>query len=206
MLLTENLSPSQAKVIIEEGEDKGNGKTLYMKGIFIQGGVRNLNGRIYPMNEIRDAVDLINKQIDEGNSVCGECDHPESLTVGLDRISHDITKMWMDGNAGYGKLRILPTPKGNLIRTLIESGVRLGVSSRGSGDVDDNGHVKGFEIITVDIVMRPSCEAATPKPVFESLESRRGRVIEDLAKIAHADPRAKHFLHKELLSFVNKLR
>ena len=82
--------------------------------------------------------------------------------------------MWMEGNNGMGKLQILPTPKGNIIRTLIESHVKLGVSSRGVGNVDDHGEVSGFEIITVDVVARPSAPEAYPKPVCRSLNTRRG--------------------------------
>ena len=112
-------------------------KTLYMKGIFIQGGVKNANERVYPVSEIETAVDTLNAQIKEGNSVLGEVDHPDDLKINLDRVSHMISNMWMDGPNGYGKLKILPTPMGKLVQTMLESGVKLGVSSRGSGNVND---------------------------------------------------------------------
>jgi hypothetical protein len=72
------------------------------------------------------AVTTLNEQIAEGYSVCGEVDHPEGLNINLDRVSHLITDMWMDGANGFGKLKILPTPMGNLVKTMLESGVKLG--------------------------------------------------------------------------------
>ena len=207
--LSEHLTFDQASVLLEhttEGEGDGAKKNLYMSGTFIQGGVRNLNQRVYPVNEISKAVENINEILHKGESVLGELDHPEELTINLDRVSHMITKMWMDGNTGMGKLKILPTPVGNITRTLLESGVKLGVSSRGSGNVDERGHVSDFEIVTVDIVARPSAPNAYPKPVYEARNSRRGAVIEDLAKAVSHDPKAQKFLQKELLEWINNLK
>ena len=205
MLLTEQLTYNQAKIssLLEESDGK---RSLYMKGIFIQGGVKNHNERVYPVQEIRKAVDTINDQLTEGMSILGECDHPEELTINLDRVSHMITQMWVDGNNGMGKLKILDTPKGQIIRTLIEADAKLGVSSRGVGNVDDRGEVSQFEIITVDIVARPSAPNAYPKPVYESLNSRRGKIITDLAEAVRHDKKAQKYLTEELVDWINKLR
>jgi hypothetical protein len=204
LILKEQLSFEQAKIIVEGSE--GENKPLYMSGIFIQGGVRNLNEREYPVVEIRSAVEEIGRQIADGYSVCGECDHPEELTINLDRVSHVIERMWMDGNSGMGKLKILPTPMGNIVRTLIEAGVKLGVSSRGSGNVDSRGQVSDFEIVTVDIVARPSAPNAYPKPVYEARNTRRGATIDDLARAVSHDPKAQKHLHKELLTWIGNLK
>jgi len=204
-LLTEQLTFDQAGMIVEAIEGD-TARPLYMKGIFIQGGVRNFNERVYPVKEIGRAVDRVNEILAKGESVIGECDHPEELTINLDRVSHLINEMWMEGNNGMGKLQILPTPKGNIIRTLIESHVKLGVSSRGVGNVDDKGEVSGFEIITVDVVARPSAPEAYPKPVYESLNTRRGRIIEDLANAAVNDPMAMRHLKREMLTAINQLK
>jgi hypothetical protein len=207
MFLREQLSFSQAQCVIEAADKPdGGGKDLYMKGIFIQGGVRNFNERIYPAREIRNAVENIDKQLRDDYSVIGELDHPEELTINLDRVSHAITEIWMDGNNGMGKLKILSTPKGNIVKTLIESGVKLGVSSRGVGNVDEKGEVSGFEIITVDIVARPSAPEAYPKPVYESLNTRRGRIISDLSEAAVHDPMAMRFLKREILKAITELK
>lgn len=207
-LITESLTFDQAGMIVEadEPDTEGKRKSLYLKGVFIQGGVRNFNERVYPVREINKAVDRLTELMNKGESVLGECDHPEELTINLDRVSHSITQMWMDGNNGMGKLKIIPTPMGQLIRTLIESDCKLGVSSRGVGNVDDNGEVSGFEIITVDIVARPSAPNAFPKPVYESLNTKRGRIIEDLAFAAVHDPMAMRFLKKEMLRAITELK
>src|SRR5574343_1526433 len=208
MLLTERLSFDQASLIVEatDQDGEGKGKKLCMTGIFIQGGVRNLNERVYPVMEISKAVESVNDVIRKGESVLGECDHPEELTINLDRVSHMITNMWMDGNMGMGKLQILPTPMGNIVRTLIESGVKLGVSSRGSGNVSDRGEVSDFEIVTVDIVARPSAPNAYPKPVYEARNSKRGHIVEDLARAVSHDPKAQKYLHKELVGWIENLK
>jgi len=204
-LLVEYLTFDQSKCSLLVEEAEGGKKQLYMRGIFIQGGVKNHNERVYPISEIKHAVDHINQQLAEGYSILGECDHPEELTINLDRVSHLITQMWMDGPSGMGKLKIVDTPKGQIIRTLIEADAKLGVSSRGVGNVDDRGEVSQFEIITVDIVARPSAPNAYPKPVYESLNTRRGRIIHDLATAVSHDPKAQKHLTKELLEAIEKL-
>jgi hypothetical protein len=157
------------------------------------------------VREIHKAVEKLNEEIANG-SVLGECDHPEELTINLDRVSHIITEMWMEGNNGMGKLKIVPTPKGQIIRTLVECNAKLGVSSRGVGNVDERGEVSGFEIITVDVVAKPSAPNAFPKPVYESLNTRRGRIIEDLAYAAVHDPMAKRYLLEEMLKAITELK
>jgi len=207
-ILTETLGYSQAELIYESDKNDTNQngqKKLYMQGIFIQGDVRNLNERIYPVSEIRKAVTEINERL-ENFSVCGELDHPAELTINADRISHRIHKMWMDGNSGYGKLEIIPTPCGNIARTLIESGVKLGVSSRGSGNVDNRGNVSDYQIITVDIVVNPSAPQAFPTVLYETKNSKRGRIIEALAQAVSHDPKAQKYLRDELLKFIDNLK
>jgi hypothetical protein len=205
LLLRENLSYDTARITLEHQEDGSGAKNLYMKGIFIQGGVKNHNQRIYPVYEIQRAVRSISEQIARGETLWGEADHPEELNINLDRISHVITEMYMDGENGCGKLKILGTPMGNIVRTLLESGGKLGVSSRGSGNVD-NGSVSDFEIVTVDIVARPSAPQAYPVPVYEARSGKRGKVIEDLAESVRHDPKAQKHLRKELLSWFDNLR
>lgn len=205
-ILTEWTSFDNAKLVIEAIENEpGKPKSLYLTGTCIQGNIRNLNDRVYPLAEIRRAVETVQETLAKGESVLGECDHPEQLTINLDRVSHMITKMWMDGDRGMGKLKILPTPKGEIIRTMIEAGVKLGVSSRGSGNVTSSGQVSEFEIVTVDIVAKPSAQGAYPQPVYEALNGRHGAILEDLATAVSHDPRAQKHLQKMLLSWVEKL-
>jgi hypothetical protein len=166
-LLQENLTFDQAQLVTESAND---GKDLYMKGICIQGGVKNANQRVYPVTEITNAVKTLNDQIGTGTSVLGEVDHPEGLQVNLDRVCHMVESMWMDGPNGFGKLKILPTPMGGLVRTMLDAGVKLGVSSRGSGNVNEaTGEVSEFEIVTIDVVAQPSAPNAYPKAIYEGL-------------------------------------
>jgi hypothetical protein len=204
--LRENLSFDQARIVVES--DGNEGKNLYMKGICIQGGVRNQNQRVYPVNEIGRAVKTLNDQIAGGYSVLGEVDHPDDLKVNLDRVSHMITEMWMDGPNGFGKLKILPTPMGQLVKTMLESGVKLGVSSRGSGNVkeDGSGEVSDFEIITVDVVAQPSAPGAYPTPIYEHLMNHRGgynaiRVAQEVK----GNPKAQQYIKESLLGIISKL-
>ena len=206
--LREHLSFDQARVELLEGEDNKGGKNLYLKGIAIQGGIKNANQRVYPVSEITKAVKTLNDQITNGYSVLGEVDHPDDLKVNLDRVSHMITDMWMDGPNGYSKMKILPTPMGNLIKTMLESGVKLGVSSRGSGSVDDrSGEVAEFEIITVDIVAQPSAPGAYPTPVYEHLMNARGgyRAFQ-VASEVREDPKAQKYLQESLLQIIKGLK
>ena len=204
--LRENLSFDQARVVLEM--DDKDGKNLYLKGIAIQGGIRNANQRVYPVNEITNAVKTLNDQIQNGYSVLGEVDHPDDLKVNLDRVSHMITDMWMDGPNGYGKMKVLPTPMGNLIRTMLESGVKLGVSSRGSGNVNEStGEVADFEIITVDIVAQPSAPGAYPTPVYEHLMNiRGGQRVFGMAQEVNQDPKAQKHLREAMLNIINGLK
>ena len=205
--LFERLTPNQTRMIVETRDrESGDGKDLYMKGIFIQGGVKNQNDRVYPITEIGKAVETINERLQEGQTVLGEADHPEELTVNLDRVSHIVEDMWMDGPNGYGKLKVIPTPMGNIISTLLESGAKLGVSSRGSGNVNESGQVSDFDIVTVDIVAQPSAPDAYPKAIRESLWNMRGGYgMYNLAEEMVYDKKAQKYLQEGILKFIEEL-
>jgi hypothetical protein len=206
--LREQLTFSQARIQVSEETDMSGGKNLYLKGICIEGDVRNANERVYPVREIAKAVNTINKQIVEGNSVLGEVDHPDDLKINLDRVCHSVEEMWMDGNAGCGKLKILPTPMGELIRTLLQSGVKLGVSSRGSGNVDDRtGHVSDFEIVTIDVVAQPSAPNAYPRAVYESMMNMNyGHRLLEVAREAGQDNKVQKYLKNEVVKLIRDLK
>ena len=206
-LLSENLTFDQAKMVVESTENSNGTKDLFLKGICIQGGVRNANERVYPVSEIGRAVKTLNDQIETGYSVLGEVDHPEGLNINLDRVSHMMTNMWMEENNGYGKMKILPTPMGQLVKTMLESGVKLGVSSRGSGEVNESGDVSGFEIITVDVVAQPSAPGAYPTPIYEHLmDARGGYKAYELAQATKNDNKAQKYLKESLVNLINRLQ
>ena len=205
--LSEHLSFDQAKIVLERDEGSDGGKSLHLNGICIQGDIRNANQRVYSSEEIGRAVKTLNEQIAGGYSVLGEVDHPQDLKINLDRVSHMITKMWMDGPNGYGKLKILPTPMGQLIQSMLEAGVKLGVSSRGSGEVDSGGKVQGFEIITVDIVAQPSAPGAYPTPVYEHLINNTGGYkAYQIAQEVQGDPKAQKYLAESLKKIISGLK
>lgn len=203
--LREQLTFNQAGIVVE---GLGDGKELYMKGICIQGGVRNANERIYPVPEIEKAVKTLMGQIEDGFSVMGEVDHPDDLKINLDRVSHIIVSMWMDGPNGFGKLKILPTPMGQLVSTMLGAGVKLGVSSRGSGNVNEaNGHVSDFEIVTVDVVAQPSAPNAYPTAVYEGLMNMKyGHRVLEMAKDAGTDNKVQRYLRDEVTRLIKDLK
>ena len=205
-MLIEKLSYDQAGIVTESKDDGNGGKSLYMEGIFVQANKRNQNQRIYPGQEIKSAVTSITERIDKGFSVLGEADHPEDLQVNLDRVSHLIERMWMNGDDGHGRLKLLPTPMGNICKTLLEAGAKLGVSSRGSGEVGNDGIVKGFEIQTVDIVANPSAPDAYPDPLYEAImNGKRSNVLMDVANATNNDTKAQKYLQEEVLKLINNL-
>jgi hypothetical protein len=208
LYLRENLTFKEAQVVYEATEKSDGGKDLYMKGICIQGGVENANKRVYPVSEITNAVSTINEQLKSGQSVLGEVDHPDDLKINLDRVSHMIESMWMDGPNGYGKLKILETPMGQLVKTMIQGGVNLGVSSRGSGNVNESsGQVADFEIVTVDVVAQPSAPNAYPVAIYEGLLNMRGgHKVLDMAREANGDAKVQKYLKEEMIRLIRDLK
>lgn len=206
-LLLEHNTYDDAKIeLLEDTKlDSSGNRKLCMKGIFLQADVRNHNQRVYPLREISNAVNSLNDKIKIHGPVPGECAHPDGLDINIDRISHHISEMWMDGKNGMGKLTLLPTPLGNIIRTLLENDVKLGVSSRGAGDVNDYGEVNGFQIITVDIVSTPSAPEAYPKTIYEQLmRAHNGGEIQKLAEAINHDTVAQKYFQKEVISWMDE--
>lgn len=202
LILCEELSPTEAHLIEEASQD---GKDTYLSGVFMQAEIKNRNGRVYPLAEISSAVDAAKLRIQESAGIMGELDHPQTLTVNLDRVSHVITEMRMDGNNAYGKAKLLSTPMGNIASELVKSGVRLGVSSRGAGTVTESGGVSGFQFVTVDIVAQPSAPGAVPDTIYESLMNNvHGRESVSLAEAAKHDPVAQAYLKKEIMKFLSE--
>lgn len=204
-ILTEFISPSNRPLAVEN-EDGTEGKKLWLVGTFVQGDVENANGRIYPRDEIARAVESITKRIQETGPVAGELDHPEGLMISGQNVSHAIHQMWMEGADGLGKMLVLEKGKGEIVRSMIDAGIHLGVSSRGSGSVDGKGRVSEFDIVTVDIVMTPSAPNAYPKPVFEALlNDRFGQELKYLAEI-RGDRAVQKYFQKTLRDYLMSIR
>lgn len=199
LVLIEHLNPSQARLIVEENAKL---KSSYLSGIFMQGGVVNGNGREYPLAEIKSAVDSVNKRLSEGLSIYGELNHPDNLNIDLNNVSHIITEMRLDGANGMGKAKLLETPKGMIVKAILDGGGKLGVSTRGSGNVVE-GKVSGFNLVTVDIVAQPSAPDAYPGHVMEELNG--DRKVMTLAEAVIADEKAQKYFKAELAKFFEKL-
>src|SRR5574343_414321 len=169
LVLKEYLSPGVANLTEMK---KVDGQT-FLTGIMMQSEVKNGNGRIYRSDELRKVVEECQQKFKNGQFIMGELNHPDTLSIDLNNVSHAITEMYMDGNNAVGRMKMLNTPKGNIARAIMEGGVRLGVSSRGTGNVNESGEVSGFSFVTVDIVSTPSAPDADPDLVYESMNNKK---------------------------------
>ena len=167
-LITEEIE--NVEVIVEE---RGGKKSMFIEGIFLQGDLKNRNGRMYPMDTLRREVTRYNESFVAGGRALGELGHPEGPTVNLDRVSHKITSLRENGTNFIGKAKILDTPMGRIAKNLIDEGVKLGVSSRGLGTLTTNS--EGVKIVSddfhlataADIVADPSAPDAFVQGIME---------------------------------------
>ena len=170
-LITEEISSVK---FITEG--KGTKKKMYIEGVFLQGDLKNRNGRMYPVNTLTKEVDRYNESFVQKGRALGELGHPDGPTVNLDRVSHKITSLRREGNNFIGKAQLLETPMGKIAKSLIDEGVTLGVSSRGIGSLkEDRNGVKvvgeDFMLATAaDIVADPSAPDAFVSGIMEGKE------------------------------------
>ena len=170
-LITEEISNVQ---IITEG--KGANKKLYIEGVFLQGDIKNRNGRMYPMETLSREVQRYNETFVQNGRALGELGHPDGPTVNLDRVSHKITSLVREGSNFKGKAQILNTPMGKIASSLLDEGVMLGVSSRGVGSLrtTNEGHKvvgEDFMLATAaDIVADPSAPDAFVQGIMEGKE------------------------------------
>lgn len=179
------------------------GKDMYINGIFMQAEIRNRNQRIYPHNEISRACEYASQLIKENNGIFGELDHPNNLSIDPRNISHAILEMRMQGNDAYGKAKLLNTPAGLIAQELFNSGVKVGVSSRGAGDVNE-GIVSNFQFITIDVVVNPSAQGATPTAVMESVDqARNAHRILSLAEALREDASAQKYFKTEIMKWLS---
>lgn len=198
-ILVEHLNAAQGNIITEAQSD---GKNVFLSGIVMQADIQNRNGRIYPMNEMMNAVTAMNSSIKEYGGVFGELDHPaDRISINLDRVSHVITEVRMEGANVMGKMKLLDTPVGLIAKELAKSGVRYGVSSRGTGVVSE-GMVSNFALQTIDLVATPSAMGAYPTPMYEALQEQKGRKVLTLAEALREDPTAQRFFADEVKKFL----
>lgn len=202
-VLVETMSASDGNIITESvGPNK---KDVFLHGIFMQAEQKNRNGRVYPLAEMSVAVSSMNEHIKSYGGLFGELDHPaDRLTIAMDRISHVITELYMDGNNVIGKAKLLDTPMGMIAKEIGRSGARYGVSSRGAGQVNESGLVSGFRLVTIDIVATPSAVGAMPDTVYESLQDYKSGKILTLAEAVKHDEVAQKYFKEEMRKYMDK--
>ena len=157
-------------------EQKNGKKSMYIEGVFLQGNIKNRNGRMYPMETLRREVSRYSENHIQSGRALGELGHPEGPTVNLDRVSHKIVSLKESGSNFIGKAKILSTPMGKIASSLIEEGVKLGVSSRGVGSLQQT--KEGFAVVgedfmlatAADIVADPSAPDAFVSGIMEGKE------------------------------------
>ena len=170
-LITEEVA--RVKFIVE---GKGAQKKMYIEGVFLQGEIKNRNGRMYPINTLAKEVNRYNESFVKKGRALGELGHPEGPTVNLDRVSHKITSLVQEGNNFRGKAQLLSTPMGKIAQNLIGEGVTLGVSSRGVGSLKED--VRGCKVVgedfmlatAADIVADPSAPDAFVSGIMDGKE------------------------------------
>jgi hypothetical protein len=160
--------------VVTEANEEGK-KSYFIEGIFMQGDIKNRNGRIYPESVLAKEMKRYTKEYIESKRALGELGHPEGPTINGDRVSHLITEMSQKGTDFHGKAKILSTPMGEIVKTFIDEGVKIGVSMRGLGSVKAGREgamevQEDFHLATVDIVTDPSAPNAFVKGVMENVE------------------------------------
>jgi hypothetical protein len=197
-LLVEYVNPNIVNLI----ESRDEQKNLYLAGRIMAAEQKNLNQRVYPRSEVEKAVGFIMEKAKEGQYVAGELNHPDNLSVDLKNVSHIITEAWMDGDNAVGKCKILNTPSGQIVQQLIAGGLKLGVSSRGTGNVTTEGVVEDFAFVTLDIVAQPSGPGCYPDVVRESVENKK---VMTLAEAVVHDKKAQKYFEAEIKKFITSI-
>jgi hypothetical protein len=160
---------------ISEAREDGK-KTMYIEGVFLQGGIKNRNGRVYPVDTLAKEVERYNESYVKSGRALGELGHPDGPTINLDRVSHMITSLKQEGSNWVGRAKLMDTPMGNIAKGLIDEGVKLGVSSRGMGSLKLNKEgvnevQSDFYLATAaDIVADPSAPDAFVNGIMEGVE------------------------------------
>jgi len=203
-LLIETLRPSVANL-----KETKSSTHWYLDGIFMQAEKQNGNGRVYPKSVLTEAINKMTDKMASGYNVLGELEHPEKLTIDLNNVSHVVESLRWSGDNVMGRAKILDTPKGEIVKALLKEGIKLGVSSRGSGSTtyrDDITLVESFNLITVDIVATPSAPEAFPTSLRESINDiYNNQKIVSLGEAVRHDAAAQKYFENEIKSFLNSV-
>jgi hypothetical protein len=218
-LIVETPAPRESfEYIVEEGSSKGK-QSLFIKGPYMMAEDVNRNKRIYSLNEMKEEVSRYEEEMVKPGRAMGELNHPSTADVDLERACHIVTEMSQDGNVFYGKSKVLSTPTGLIVRSLINDGVRVGMSSRALGQLipesnrDGVNRVKDFKLVAIDCVADPSFPKAFVNGILESKQyvlNQYGQFEEDYDNfektIATMPTKNKDaFLRENMLKFIKGL-
>lgn len=218
-LLVENPAPKEEFEYIIEEKSSGTGQTLYIKGPYMMSDDVNRNKRFYPKDELQREVDRYMREMVKENRSMGELNHPTSAEVDLERACHMVTDLWSEGNMFYGKSKVLSTPCGQIVKSLINDGVKVGMSSRALGQLTEEkgrpgiNRVSEMRLVAVDCVSDPSCPKAFVNGILESKQfilSTDGRweeMYENFEKSISDLPKKEinEYLQEQVIKFLDKL-
>ncbi len=215
-LITQTPITEGLDYLIEEG-NKDKPANIFISGVYMVANEKNKNNRIYSSEEMAQEVARYNEEFVKTNRALGELEHPQSASVNSERACHLITELRMDGNIVKGRSKILRTPLGEIMRTLILDGVKMGMSSRALGTLEDRGgvnYVKNMKLICVDAVADPSAPGAFVNGILESksfILKQDGRLEEvfdtlegKLSNLPRKD--VDNYLREQILNFINALK
>jgi hypothetical protein len=206
----------ELKYLVEE-QNRNSPSNMYIKGPFLMANEANRNKRVYPLEEMVREVARYDKEMIKGNRATGELNHPSSPEINLERACHIVTELKQDGNIFEGKSKILSTPVGQVVRSLIMDGVKLGVSSRALGRVDQEngvGKVSDFRLVAIDVVADPSVPTAFVNGILESkqwvlkdngeLEAFYEKFEKSISNLPLKNKDA--YLREQFVAFINALK
>ena len=216
-LIVETPAPKDEFEYITEEKNSKEGLSLFIKGPYMMAEGVNRNKRIYPLNEMEREVDRYTSEMIKTGRAMGELNHPTTADVDLERACHLVTELWQDGNTFYGKSKVLSTPTGLIVRSLINDGVKVGMSSRALGQLVEEGNgvnkVKDFRLVAIDCVADPSFPKAFVNGILESKQfvvnvdgsfeesyDRFEKSIKTLPK-----KNIDEFLRENIIKFINNL-
>lgn len=210
-------SPNYEINYLVEEKNRNSPSNMFIQGPFLMADKPNRNNRVYPLHQMVEEVNRYSDEIIKNNRATGELNHPTSPDVNLERACHLVTELRQDGNIFIGKSKVLSTPMGLVVRSLMMDGVKLGVSSRALGRVEEKngvGHVSDFRLVAIDVVADPSVPTAFVNGILESKQwvlSSNGEIEQAYnvfeSKISKLPNKNKdEFLKESIIQFINSLK
>ena len=215
-LVCENPDLNDQFEIIEEETNKDSPSNLFIKGPYMMAEGVNKNKRLYPLHELEREVARYNEEMVKPGRAMGELNHPSTADVDLERACHMVTEMTQDGNVFYGKSKVLSTPCGKIVRALVNDGVKVGMSSRALGTLEEgreHNTVKNMNLVAIDCVADPSYPKAFVNGILESKQwvladdGKYEEIYDNFERAVGRLPKkeVEKYLLERIMSFINKI-